>query len=220
MICSPLVMETMPVKVSRFALDDIAYSFIPEGTSHEETVDLVITIEDTNVNVREFAAYLSLIDRVYGRLSPKGLNSYAHLESGQLEITEIRKGSIELIISQLVSQFRDVAVLVILWQVLKHLPNAVSAFKDYQEGMLARQNRKRIKQEMKQEASLQKLKGKRFDELVTLVNNLLTSEHKRLSAPVRFARTRVISVTIKVREKRQPETYSPRTRKLSFDEDV
>jgi hypothetical protein len=213
-------METLPVKASRFALDDIARSFIPEDASYKETVELVITIEDGNINVREFAAYLSLVDRVYGRLSPRGLNSYAHWETGQLEITEIRKGSIELIISQVISEFRGVAVLIVLWQVLKQLPNVVAAFKDYQEGMLARQNRKRIKQEMKQEASLQKLKGKRFDELVTLVNNLLTSEHKHLSAPIRFARTRVKFVIIKIKDERQPETHPPHTRRISFDEDV
>jgi len=124
-------METLPVKVPRRALADIAHSFIPEDTSYEATVELVITIEDSNINVREFAAYLSLIDRVYGRLSSKGLHSYAHTESGQLEITEIRKGSIELIVSQLVSEFRGVAVLIVLWQVLKQLKNVTAAFKEY-----------------------------------------------------------------------------------------
>jgi len=86
--------------------------------------------------------------------------------------------------------------------------------------MLARQNRKRIKQEMKQETSLQGLKAKRFDELVTLVNALLTSEHKHLSAPIRFARTRVKFVTIKIRDKSQTEIYSPGRRKFIVDDDV
>lgn len=213
-------METLPIKVPRTALADIVTSFVPGETSSDAILELVITIEDSVINVREFAAYLSLIDRIYGRLSPKGLNSYAHREWGQLEITEIRKGSLELIISQLVSEIRGVAILIILWQVLKYLPNAVTAFKDYQEGMLARQNRKRIKQEMKQEAALKQLKEKRFDELVTLVNKLLTSEHKHLSAPIRFARTRVISVTIKIREKSETKTHSPRGRRFNLHEDI
>jgi hypothetical protein len=212
-------METLPIKVSRFALDDIAYSFIPQDTSHKATVELVISIDDSSINVREFAAYVSLIDRVYGRLSPKGLNSYAHSESGQLEITEIRKGSIELIISQVVSEFRGVAVLIVLWQVLKQIPHITAAFKDYQEGMLARQNRKRIKQEMKQEEALKRLKAKRFNELVTLVNTLLTSEHKHLAAPIRFARTRVRLVTIKIREEKKEIDYTPRERKIAFDDE-
>ena len=92
--------------------------------------------------------------------------------------------------------------------------------------MLARQNRKRIKQEMKQEEALQRLKGKRFDELVTLVNTLLTSEHKHLNAPIRFARTRVISVTIKIKDKTEAEIssqdkfdYTRRRRKIALDDE-
>ncbi len=73
---------------------------------------------------------------------------------------------------------------------------------------------------MMQEVSLKELKAKRFDELVTLVNALLTSEHKHLSAPIRFARTKVRFVTIKISDKSQTETYSPGRRKFNFDGDI
>jgi hypothetical protein len=158
-------METLPAKLNSNALFDLAQSYLPQDLARDAILELIISTDDESINVREFSAYLSLIDRVYGRLSAKGLNSYAHWESDQLEIREIRKGSLELVISQIASEFRGVAVLIVLWQVLKQLPNVTAAFKDYQEGMLARQNRKRIKQEMKQEESLQKLHKKRFDEL-------------------------------------------------------
>lgn len=212
-------METLPAKPSRNALLDLAYSYLPQDFSGDDTLELIISIDDEAINVREFSAYLSATDRIYGRLSPKGLNSYAHKESGQLEIREIRKGSIELVISQIASELRDVAVLIVLRQVLKQQPNVAAAFKDYQEGMLARQNRKRIKQEMRPEDSLQRLPKKRLDELITVVNDLLTTEHKHLNAPIRFARTRVRFVTLRIKERRQPETHSRTIRGFALDDE-
>jgi len=213
-------METLPAKLTWNALWDLAHSYLPQDLSTDATLELIISIDDENINVRELSAYLSLIDRIYGRLSPKGLNSYAHKESGQLEIGELRKGSLELVISEAASHFREVAVLIVLWQVLKQLPNIAAAFKDYQEAMLARQNRKRIKQEMQREESLQRLDKKRLNELVTVVNTLLTTEHKHLNAPIRFAQTRVKFVTIKVKEKKLPDPITPDTRKIVFDDEL
>ncbi len=178
---------------------------LPNMSSAEEAlVELIITIEDSNINIREFAAYLAFIDRVYGKLSPKGLRSYSHQEWGQLEISEIREGSLELVISKIASEYKNVAALFVLWQILKQLPNVTAAYKNFYEGVLARRNAKRIKEEMKREAYLQQLDKKRFNQLASLVNSLISSEKKNLSAPTRFARNSVKTVVIVVRDKNQP----------------
>jgi hypothetical protein len=105
---------------------------LPNMSSPEEAlVELIITIEDSNINIREFAAYLAFIDRVYGKLSPKGLRSYSHQEWGQLEISEIREGSLELVISKIASEYKNVAALFVLWQILKQLPNVTAAYKTF-----------------------------------------------------------------------------------------
>jgi hypothetical protein len=95
-------MESLPVEVPRTALYDLTALFVPPETPTGTVVELVIVIEDERINVRELGAYLSLADRVYGRMTRAGLMSYAHRTYGQLEISEIRKNSIELNIKEVI----------------------------------------------------------------------------------------------------------------------
>jgi len=96
-----------------------------------------------------------LADRVYGRLTEAGLKSYAQSAYDQLRITEIRKGSVELIIAEAVSHFQDATPLVILWLFLRYVPgilqsaseaskNVADAYRSLQEGKLVAQNRKQL----------------------------------------------------------------------------
>jgi hypothetical protein len=123
-------MESLPVKVPRTALHDLTALFVPPETPTGTVVELVIAIEDERVNVREFGAYLSLADRVYGRMTRAGLMSYSHRPYGQLEISEIRKNSIELYIKEVISGFQDATLLVILWLFLRHLPSALKTLSE------------------------------------------------------------------------------------------
>ena len=155
-------MESLPVEVPRTALHDLTALFVPPETPTGTVVELVIAIEDKRINVREFGACLSLADRIYGRMTHLGLMSYSHRTYGQLEISEIRKNSIELYIKEVISGFQDATPLVMLWLFLKHLPSAIKtlsessknfadAFKSYEEASLARENRRRLRAGIRQD---------------------------------------------------------------------
>lgn len=64
--------------------------------SDSALVELRIRLRDSNLNVREFAAYLGFLDGVYGRLDPAGYRSYALRSYGQLRIANVEQGSIDL----------------------------------------------------------------------------------------------------------------------------
>ncbi len=85
-------MDLLPARIPKVALDDFTALFVPPEAPFGSVVELVVKIEDESLNVREFAAYLSLVDRVYGRLTHPGLRSYSQTLRDQVEITEIRKG--------------------------------------------------------------------------------------------------------------------------------
>jgi hypothetical protein len=57
-------MDPLPVEVQRTALYDLTALFVPPETITEVIVELVITIVDEGINVRELGAYLLLADRV------------------------------------------------------------------------------------------------------------------------------------------------------------
>ncbi len=62
------------------------------------TLALSVRARDELLNVREFAAYLSLLDGLYGRLDPLGYRSYSHALSRQLRIDRVGRGSLDLIL--------------------------------------------------------------------------------------------------------------------------
>jgi hypothetical protein len=95
---------------------------VPPDTPTDAVIELVVIVEGENIPTREFAMYLSLIDRLYGRLSPGGLMSYAHRESGHLEIAEIHKSQLEIIFRALFDHY-DAVRLVVILMFLKSLPN-------------------------------------------------------------------------------------------------
>src|ERR1044071_3363779 len=212
----------LPARVPRTLLPDLVRAFVPLDTVQDGVLELVITIDDENIPVREFAEYLALVDRLYGRMSRAGLMSYAHSEWGRLQINEVNKGSLELII-KFVYEHAHQAIIVLLF--LKSLPNLIKvtaeSYKTYQEGRLikeermhkevvdryeegrlARENRKRIREDIQQVSGLANLDDARTSQFTTLLIELFMEENPRLSAPIRFARRQVKSVLLRIGKRR------------------
>ncbi len=140
------------VGVPKPALSRLASLIVPDAPSGG-SAELVITIADKDVNVREFAAYLSLMDRIYGRVSPGSLRPYSLTSYMQLRITEIRKGSLELSILEVLSHLRDTFPFLTLWLFLKYFPiafksisesvkNLADAYKSLEEARIVKERRK------------------------------------------------------------------------------
>lgn len=201
-------MENLPARVPYTLFPDLVRVFVPPDISSDDVLELVVTVKGESLPAREFAEYLALADRVYGRLSQDGFMSYAHSESGRLQITEINKGSYEIIFSFIYEHAHQAIILSLF---LRSLPNLIKvtaeAYKTYQEGRfvkedrihgmivhkyeesrLARENRKRIREEIQQESALAGLEDTRASQLTTLLTELAIEENPRLSAPIRFAR--------------------------------
>ena len=260
-------MENLPARVPHTLFPDLVSAFIPPDTPPDSYLELVVVIEGENIPAREFAAYLSLIDRLYGRLTREGLSSYAHREWGRLEIAEIHKSELEIIF-RLLKDHPDVAALVTILIFLRSLPNmfkivtegvknladsyksvqegrlardktegtnrfivgtegslstvredeakpisessdeerlailrnneALLSGVDQDEGRLARENRKQIREAIKQEPALEQLEEARKSQLTTLLNDLLHKENANLPAPIRFARRQVKRVLLRI----------------------
>lgn len=175
-------------------------------------MELIITIKESSLNVREFGAYLFLADRIYGRVSRDGLKTYSRLPYTQLAISEIRKGSIELVIAEALLYYKDATLLLILWLFLKYFPPGIKtmaeaakyfaeSYKTVEEGRLIRVNRQQLKAKMRQDELLKALDDKQLNQLITLLVDLETAERKNLPAARRFAFKSVEFVKIVLRRK-------------------
>src|SRR6266404_544930 len=124
-------MENLPAKVPKSLLPELESAFVPRDTPPGAVLELVITVEAENIPTREFAMYLALVDRLYGRFSPQGLASYAHSKYGRLEISEIHKSELEIIF-RVFYGFEGATAFILLLLFLKSLPKM---FKTTTEGM-------------------------------------------------------------------------------------
>ena len=199
---------SLPRPRPRTTLTRLREAVIPENTPSDASIQLIITMNDSNVNIRGFSAYLTLIDRTYGRLDPKGLASYAQTPYAQLEVS-FRHGSLNVIISAFVSHIGDVTAIVVLRYLLKYLPTGLkdvaAAYRDYEEGKLVRERRRKLREEVKEDQELAAFDGHRKNEIVAFLDMLYWAERRQLPAAQRFAVRYVQRVIILLDRKDDPK---------------
>ena len=197
-------MENLPARIPKSAVFDLNKIFIPIDAPDDSYIELSIRIDDKDVSLRDLGAFLELVHRIYGRLSEKGLKSYAHKEHGHLKVQEMRRGSWELILQEAIASGYSHA-LILAYLAVKYLPSAIeslaNSYNQVEQGRLAKQQRKRIRVEMEQDEAISKLSKKRRYQIADLVDYLHEKEKERLHRAVRFARQRLLSVSIKIRSK-------------------
>jgi len=223
----------LPERVPYALFPDLLSVFLPPNAFYDYILELVVTIESEQIPAREFAEYLALIDRIYGRLSPEGLRSYAHRERGRLQIAEIHKSELEVIFRALQGVVQEAATYIVIAYALKTLSEVIKINVDsyksladarksladarksdveadalreearhkeivnaYEEGKLARENRKHIREFIQQDPDLMKLDDARKSQLTALLDALFTEENARLAAPIRFAKRHVKNVKL------------------------
>jgi hypothetical protein len=203
--------NNLPGRVSQSLIYKLGHIFSVEDESEVLFLELTIKIKDKDVNVRELSTYLLLLDRLYGRLSPKGLRSYSRSRKVQLQISEFRKGSLEIIF-KFVYEYREVTALVLIVLFLKYIPNfvktisestknLVDSYKSFEEARLAKTNRMKIRETLDSEKSLEKLNDSEKDELVVVQETLLTRESKSIYLSKNFAQKYVEKISVRVRKK-------------------
>lgn len=216
--------EVLPALVAQNLFPDLVAAFVPPDTPPDAILEFVVTVDDREMPTREFAEYVALIDRLYGRLSPGGLRSYSRRE-GRLTIAECRKSELEIIF-RFAYQHPDAAAAIVILVFLRTLPSMfkitteglktlAEAFKSYEEGMqikdrrdeerltkhLVEENRGHVRESVNQEPALQQVDDARKGQLTKLVEALLAEENRHLVGPIRFARNKVKSVVLRLRAK-------------------
>ncbi|HEY4756124.1 MAG TPA: hypothetical protein VIH28_08725 [Ignavibacteriaceae bacterium] len=197
---SDTILYRLPQKTS----NEVINLFIPENTPPDSEIELSIKIEDKNINIREFGAFLSYLDYLYGRFHQDRIYSYAHNRSKQLEISRFEKGSIDLIFSKILEEI-DPKQIVFIYLALKFFPKAIreliGAYKDYEEARLANVNRKLLKEQIKKEELLRELSNEKQNRIVKFIYYIFLKDKKKLSAVIRFLKNHLIEISIRIKRK-------------------
>jgi hypothetical protein len=228
-IQSELRAENPTTRALNKLVPSLVSAFVSPDTPIDAALELVVTVNAENLPTREFASYLALIDRLYGRLSPGGIRSYAHSASGHLLISDIHRSELEIIFRTLYQETEHTAVFIAILLFLRSLPNMfklgtegvrnlAEAYKSYEEGRLTRENRKHIRETITDEPSLENLDESKKKQLVKLLDTLTVEENANLPAPVRFARRHIKGIVLRVRKPPKVQSYEPLHRKFALDD--
>lgn len=175
----PYSADIVPLPPRR-ALEELRKAIIPEyALDAGYVVELSILAKNDNVNVREFNSYLGLIDNTYGRLSYRGLRSYAHTHREQLKISSIKASSIELILSEAVTELDSTTRLIVIYLMLRYLPHSwAAAYRDYEEGRFTRARRQSLRRQIQNDEELATLDHERKNQLVRFLDSCYQRERQ------------------------------------------
>ena len=178
-------------------------AFVPEDEPTDSFIEVTLRLAEEDLELRDLGGFLELVDRIYGRMSENGLQSYARRKNGHLQVQEIRRGSWELILQEVVASGYSHA-LILVYLAVKFLPinieSIAASYNQIEQGRLARQQRKRMLAEMAQDEQLSKLSKERKKQLATLVEALHEKEKERLHRATRFVHRRLKCVSILIRK--------------------
>lgn len=191
--------ESIPMKYPRNAIEAVQSNLLPLPLPPNAVVGLIISVDANRLKARDLASYLSLIDHVYGRLDPKGLLSYAHRKEGHVELSDVRAGSVELVITEFI---QNAPTLIAVFIVLKYLPEFVrglaGSWKDIEEARFIRLRRRELRDRMRQDNELASISDNHREQIVELLDTTYTLEQDSLPGAQRFARESVRSIRLRV----------------------
>jgi len=195
-------MDTLKYLRSESPDQELLFYLAPINAGERDQVQLEVQVEDSEVNVRDLAAYLGLMDRVYGRLVSGELRRYAQMPAEQIEVSQFKTGSWEMIFQELVVNVDKVSATILLGLVLKYLPDVIhslsGAYKDIQEARLMQLQREALQRELDEQDELKTLKQVEREELAGLLESIYRAESRSLPAAGRFAQKSIKSIQMRI----------------------
>jgi hypothetical protein len=175
--------------VPQSALSELQAILLPHARAGDR-LGLIVRTDCRDLPVRDLAAYLQLIDNVYGRLQPSGFRSYVMRPTDYLRVEEVRSGSLEL------------PPIIGVWLFLKYGPPAAEslakAYDSVQQGLLAGEKRKQVRQQMERDEKLAALSERRRDDLAGLAEAVLEKDQALIARAFRFSEEHVVELDLRV----------------------
>jgi hypothetical protein len=138
--------KTLPHMMGVYS--DIPNTFFPNVELPGRILELTVNADVSGARLKDLAAYLTFLDRIYGRISPLGLKTYLKRSEEQLRVSEVRQGSIELIFQKILETSSQASPYIFLFLFLKYFPGIAKAvsegYRNYEDARLSRAKRKEI----------------------------------------------------------------------------
>jgi len=164
---------------------NLTQSIFKDVPSELDSLELAIKIQQTEINIKELSSYLEFIYKIDGYLSELSFAKYSHNPRQQIEISEVRFGSWDIVIERLLNSI-DADKLAIIYFTLKFLPKIIETFIDkihtyyqiletrenYLEKRARRKKRKEIRKLINDEKELNFLGRKQKQKIILVIESL------------------------------------------------
>lgn len=200
----------LPSKRNQYIIKAAAVLF----TNHivdDDQFDIVIILDNKDISFRDLSNFLLLVDHFYGRSITENFLSYALTQRLHLKASEIREGSIEIIIPDILKPL-SVSSALFFYLLVKHLGAAIKvtseatknfseAFYNYEKGQLLRTSRKGLKKSLSNEEALRDLDDKELKKIIQRLQKRYQQDSKYLNKASEFARDKLKDVKVVRRKK-------------------
>ncbi len=191
------------------ALRPLIDCIIPQKIKPGCRLEFGISLRDAGLEFNSLSHFVRLIDRCYGHLSPGGIDRYLSDQEEKLRITYIKQGTGEWVISKELSDASQAQALIMLFLMLKCLPELKGFSKRYtntsgealpneKRDLLLAKTHIRVQRKITGEAALKGLSDECRTEISHLLSDLYLREYRLLNSAIRFSKTCVRDVAIKV----------------------
>ena len=198
-------------KIPEKRVDEIISRIFPDDLDSFRGLQLRIRLDNRHLNAKELSDVLEFIYRIDGKSRLEGFNSYSKTKRNQLRISEIKGGSIELIIDSIYNSLSP-QTLILIWLALKYLPNLFSSvsgallnfsqalknYGDYQKATLeVRRGRKEIRNLTRDDTELSELDKPTQEKLVKVLEEIYRDSPKQVSGAKHLLKSKLKEIRLK-----------------------
>jgi hypothetical protein len=195
-------MESLPAPFPKLAIQEVEDLLVPSDARKAQSLEFVLAIDNNDLRIRGLSDLLAFIDRIYGRLYPKGIRSYARTAYEHIRISRIKKGSWEAVIRAVLENKEAITALLIIRLAVKYLPGILeslsTSYSNYENAKYTREKRKALRSQMNKDAELSSLDRKRQDQLARFLDHLYEMNVTMVKNASKFTRESVIDVYIRL----------------------
>lgn len=139
---------------------NLTQTIFKDVSNDYDSLELTIKIQQSDINIKELSSYLEFIYKLDGHLSELSFARYSHNQRQQIEISEVRFGSWDIVIERILNGI-DADRLAIIYFTLKFLPKIIETFIDkvhtYYQILETRENYLEKRENRKKRKELRKL---------------------------------------------------------------
>jgi hypothetical protein len=191
-------------------IDQLLKNLIPETITKSSVLELNIILEEKDFGFKAFADFLLITDKWYGHLHPGGLAAYQAAPEAQLQISHLRRGASELLISKDILKVSDAQGLFVLWLLLKYLPRLQSFLAhgpkvseeillELENPLLTKKNIERIEHALGSDDSLGSFSRQSLQKLSGFLCSLYHREYRCLNTAIHFSNKNIVDLSLKFR---------------------